>query len=554
MQAFLFHKKHIFLAVAGYLLFIICFIAALLPFTGGPKTWDELLYLDLSLNPKAMPIVLFRYTHIYFQKLFLLFFSGNVLLASKVFWLFLVGTSAWLIFRLTYLLSGKNLAAPFIAVYFFFMQSLVFQKYVGVTYADFTVMFFGVCMLSLYYTGLSDKVKLFCLSFLFVLAFKTKETSAPFILLPIAIFLQAVKEHGLKFILHAITGGISAILLFILLDAVFLKQPFFSLSPSSFSARASFDLFTEFERTQDNWMSYILRSTLLVPFIFYLKTLFESKDKTIYEQLVYIVPMFVILLLVISMISGNWGIEDRYVLPAIPYICIFGGLSVFKSNLQENNNKLTTIIPYLVLFLVAFGLSHFIEKYAVNHFRSLGWDNSTLHFGVFLPASLLLLFLGFIFQKKQGNLWLLNFLVIFPLVFYSATDLKGNIISLKRKDNVTESDLRFVPFATFKSDLQLKQGEKLLVSKNIYTNELMLGRDQKSLTWMYNIFFCTSTEPSVVRLDSVTSATQFLSYNRVLLDKEDKKLLDSMENITTQFEMKNAGNIILLIKKPAYEK
>lgn len=544
-------SKNKLLFLSGYLVFIFLFIAVFLPFTGGPKTWDELLYLNLSLNTEANPIILFRYTHIYFQKIFIAVFSSDVILASKIFWLFLCGTTAWIIARVSYKLSGSFIA-PVVALYFFFMQNLVFQKYPGVTYADFTVMFFGTLMLSIYYGSKSDKIKLSTLTFLFVLVFKCKETSAPFILLPLTVLFKMLRNKEFRSLTTTLYGGLAALLLFILLDAIFLKDPLFSVAPRSFSARAGFDLFVPFERTTDNWFGYILKSTLLMPFIFYLVYLTDT-GKSFYDTIVSFVPIFILLLLIVSMISGSWGIEDRYVLPAIPYLCIFGGIAFTRPLYPSNENGIKTALSFIVIFVLAFCLSHLVEKFLTGRFRHFGWENHTLHLGIILPLSILLLLIGFSGKRFIQNRWVYTALIIFPIMLYSASDLKANIIALKRKDAITETEKRFEPFITYKNELRLGSIDKLGVSKSIYNNSQMLGRDEGSLVIMYNVFFNTNSKGGQIKLDSLTSTAQFTPYTKILLSNKDTFLI-SDSAIPAKFDIKKSGETILLIKKTAYEK
>jgi hypothetical protein len=522
----------------------------MLPFTGGPQTWDELLYLDLSLNLKAEPTVLFRYTHVYFQRIFLSLFPNDIFLGSKVFWLFLTGTTGWLVFQLTYRLSGKNLVTAIIAVYFLLIQKLIFQKYTGVTYADFTVMFLGALMLSLYFSDLSSKTKLFILSFLSVLIFKTKETSLPFMILPLALLVTEIKGFKFSKIMPAIIGGLSGIVLFLLLDTLLLKQPFFSVSPSNFSKRTAFDLFQKFERSEDNWLNYILRSSLIIPFLFYFKTFFELKNKSLSNILVYSVPLTGVVLLVLTMITGNWGIEDRYILPYIPALCIFSALSIVTTNVAiEKESPLKKYGIYFVLFTACFLLSHFVEKFAMIRFTKLGWDNFTFRQAILLPLCVLMLIAAITLQQKKLNAWVLSFLLLFPVILYTESDLKANLIVLKKKDSVIASNLRFQPFSDFKEALSQAENKKILVSKSIYTKDQMLGREQFSLIWMYNIYFKANRTAENLKLDSIYSKNQLLPFDIILMRNKDIDSVSYDSSLIAHYTIKEANQFILFTKK-----
>ncbi|MFC1976010.1 hypothetical protein ACFLXQ_06405, partial [Chloroflexota bacterium] len=103
--------------IIGVILLILCVIASF--YVGGPISWDELLYMNLSLNPTPKPFVLNRYFHIYLQALFFQF--SNPLLAVKIFWSFLVFLTGFLVYvSARNLTKDSNYLNGLIAILFFF--------------------------------------------------------------------------------------------------------------------------------------------------------------------------------------------------------------------------------------------------------------------------------------------------------------------------------------------------------------------------------------------------------------------------------------------------
>ena len=156
----------------------VCFIF-LLKHSGGPISWDELLYMNISITSIKAPFVLNRYFHIYLQKLFFWIF-GEPLLGAKVFWSFIISFCMFLIYLNSKLISKSgSFFVPCIAIVFFFSHDLVFC-YSGVTYVDFTLMLMMLVCFSIYtiYThhNLAHKwLLLITYGFSLFMAIKSKE-------------------------------------------------------------------------------------------------------------------------------------------------------------------------------------------------------------------------------------------------------------------------------------------------------------------------------------------------------------------------------------------
>ena len=107
---------------------------------GGPVTNDELKYLSISIDTTPEPRILNRYFHIYLQKLFL-YLGNDPFIGMQLLWAFTISLTTALIFHSSIILSGsKHVVFGLISLLFFITQPLIF-RFVGVTYADYTVMY-----------------------------------------------------------------------------------------------------------------------------------------------------------------------------------------------------------------------------------------------------------------------------------------------------------------------------------------------------------------------------------------------------------------------------
>lgn len=465
---------------------LIPFIA--LPYIGGPTSWDELLYLDLSIFPHQNPIVLFRYGHIYLQKLFISFFYNKIEGASY-FWGVITISTFLQVIRLSYLLSKRNLFIGFISGFLFFSSNVIFQKYVGLTYPDFTIMFIGVSMLTLYYSGLNSKIKTILLTFLFVYALKTKETSLAFGFILIADWINYGIENIKKGIFNSVIGAGLSLLLFISLDFILLNDPLFSFDPENFTKRVSYDLAADYfkSRSGRDYLSFIMKGSMSFAIIFYLRYLFINPN-TIKNKLVELIPLFYLGLLIISSIKGAWGIEDRYLIPVVPIICLYASLGVYTYFIDDYKTKKYQVKFFLTV-LIGLLVATVLKKLAVPTLEKFNWNYYDFHLAIEFPLCVLFLFLIFSTETILNRRFLVVLAMIFTTSYYHSYDVLTNLIMLKNKDKLSVSDERFIPLKESGNLFLNGNDHKIYIDPSLFSDYRMLGRNSMSSFWMYRIFY-----------------------------------------------------------------
>lgn len=215
--------------------------------SGGPVTWDEMLYMDLGLNPRPDGHIFFRWTHIYFQKLFLEL-AASPIVGARLFWGFLLSGTTVLVYLIAKRLSQKSNYWNGIAAALFFLATAPLFENAGTTYADYTAMFF-VALGALVYLGYQQSTSKYrlVLALLFGLvllaAVRSKETA--FVLLclwPGFAFDDGKlsKEKLIKTSAAILLGALLGQGILSTLDLIFLRDATFAYRAETIQEYSSF--------------------------------------------------------------------------------------------------------------------------------------------------------------------------------------------------------------------------------------------------------------------------------------------------------------------------
>lgn len=507
----------------------------ILPFIGGPTSWDELLYLDLSIFPYENPIVLFRYGHVYLQKVFISFFDNKILGAS-FFWAVIMVSTLLQTIRLAFKLSKKNYLIAGVAGLFLFTSNIIFQKYVGVTYPDFTIMFLGVSMLTIYYADVDKTIRTILISFLFIYALKTKETSLAFILIPIADILGYERNELRKGGYNVIIGILSSLLLFVILDFIYLGELFFSFNPNNLRKRVGYDLSADtFDgRSAKDYLSFLVKGSMGITVVFYFKQIFSQKT-ILKNKLVMLIPVLYLMLLIVSSIKGAWGIEDRYLIPIVPILCVYASIGVSSIVQEQHRTKKYQLILASVI-LLGFVFSEVFKRMMMPTLNNFNWNYYDFHLSILFPLSILFIFSQLSIESLVNRKIILATGILFFISFYVSYDTLTNAIIIKNKDKIAASKNRFIPYMKAGELPLTNSTDKILIDPNLYSENKMLGRDLLSCFWMYRIYYNKKIKKDQIIYDEVDLSSledqQIVYYlisnktNVVLKEQEDVKIVN----------------------------
>lgn len=490
----------ILLSVGAFLTGIIVF--PFVHFRGSE--WDTLLYLNTAQSPGPNAGILNRYTHIYLQKIFLLFFSP--LDAAKALWAFQVFATGILVYLSAKLLNKKNSVwTGVLALVFFFAQRELFSRS-GIPLVDFTTMLLlmvGVFIYLLYIRSKNKPVSLLLLLGLVqFLLLKSKETGIIFLpILAAAIYLSAgdwrARARNAFFV---VGGGLLGIGLFIFLDGIFLGDPLFSLRPESWKALLTFNLTLVYEqRSEQSWYVHIFTTALLVPFLLGVFALLKDKkgDYTWAERAAWLLPLVHVLFLSVLVFRASFPLSFRYLYPSFPVIAMLGAqFLAWRDERQRRQAWLTLAASALVALLL------FVILYPYAASLPFRWteDNffSSIMTSVLLSAFFFVLVLPQT-SKINRNLYLLP--VVAVLAFTPIWKIPNEIGHARQM-----AEQGFSPFAIYREDIQLREGLNLFFSSQPYTEFDLLGRNNGSSEYMFEAYF----NISVARADYSANIVDFL--------------------------------------------
>ncbi|MHC4638019.1 MAG: ArnT family glycosyltransferase [Planctomycetota bacterium] len=487
------------------------------------RNWDDLVYMNLSQHTTQYVGYMNRYGHIYLQKLFIFLF-GDVIRGVRVFWCFEICMSGLLLYWCARLLSGrKGLLVSILAVLFFVMQP-IFAVESGSALADFTVMLIGLLMVFIYLRLVRERggrsyLLIMLLGFLFYWAVKSKETGIATGIIFLGLGYDSDGKWGCgRFVrdIGWVFAGIAASIVFlIILDGIFMHDPLFSVNPSNYmkvmEKQAPAPTIAT-SRIIQSWFTYLSTTVLFVPLLLYLVSGVKDfvREYSVREKLTWLLPL--VFLIVVSFVRKRFFIIPRYIVPAMPLICIWGA-HYFRFGFSGEpvvikGRRIPRVAAMIVLAVVAVILvlmlmpkvPGLIEYFKIS-VKSPGPHNLKhqrpaveliFYMLVIMPIAVTILFIAMAFGRKRGlATW---FFVVFAFCLTVFLPLSQNLKLLSnrndRRNTAVRSRYRFLPYIAYKTDVNVDDISKVVVSRDIHARSWMLGRTKDNANWhMFNIFF-----------------------------------------------------------------
>ncbi len=487
-------------------LFLFAAVGALWTYShlGTTKNWDDLLYMSLSQNTGPESWILNRYGHIYLQKFFM-FLAGDAITGGKIFWLFtFFGTSVLVYFCTRLIDLSKSRLVAVIAVLFFIMLP-GFAEELGCTLSDFTVMFIFAAMALVYLLLPAKANKLYkymviLLGLLFFWAVKSKETGICSIVLfcglgrdeDVFSLKRFFKDAGL-----VLVGMLAGCILLMMLDGIFIRDFFFSVRPSSIAnvlgtninaPTGAYDPYYS-QRPIISWFNYMTTTPLFPLLVFYILAAKQSSViGGVRKRLLSIVPL--ITLVFLTYIRSSFTVLPRYFSPALPVLCVFAAQFFdfdFSRITITKNSKLSKYIAAILAIAAAFilvGILMWLVPSFIGFYKNPK-EPSAFYAVAIMPLTVLVVLILIMLTNKQNMLYLfVSFFCLFMVVYLP---LQNNINDVKSNALKFRSEWRFAPLSVFGKYLELDKNKKILVSQNVHKDTWMLGRNQESQTWIFNV-------------------------------------------------------------------
>ncbi|MEM8961271.1 MAG: hypothetical protein AAGD38_07330 [Acidobacteriota bacterium] len=459
-------------------------VGGLFAVAGGPVSWDELLYMDLSAEPRADPSVLNRYVHIYAQSLFMTM-AGSPLDGARLYWAFLMVASGVLTYAVARRFTPSSTALTGVVAVGLLASQYLIAYYAGATYADFTVMVIGLVALVFYLWAL-DRPVLFLpyvgLGACLYLAARAKETGAALAVLAIgAVFLVPSfgRPEPFRRIAALAVGGGAALVAMACVDGLLLGDVLFSVRPSSWAALGEFNLGRTYDRTAENWFGEIGSTELMLLFTLFLASAWRL-DLDRARRWVWMLPLALLALLVYTMVFGAFGVIPRYFLPVYPVLAVLAA-QLFRFDLY----RMRQVWPWwlgagaVAVVFIAGTAMIFLGA------RDAGWEVRDYWRAIVFPLGLIALLALMVWVRKWSAGPASAALVAVAVL--AAPTLAGGIDHIRRLD---APDSRFGPFVALEEPLStLGPEQRIFVSRAIYRDTGMLGRNRYATKWMYTVYF-----------------------------------------------------------------
>jgi hypothetical protein len=547
------------LVLSGLAALVVWIVLAMMG--SGPAYSDELLYVDIGLNNYQVASYANRYFHVYLQKLFMSL-APTPLAGTKIFWGFLVSATALLVYwnARSFFQHSRPLHG-LLAVGFYFSFHFI-SRYCGVTSADITAMWMVTIFLTVYLFHLRSKrihrwplVALGALSFL---SFKTKETTLFANLFLLGLLFDQDGRFDLKEISNIIKpfliGFLSAIGLLILLDAIFLHTPLFSISPSTFAAVFENYAYTGgFRKEPTSYFTTFLLADIMVPFLLFLVSGVIHYDKEEHPslKLVWLFPLVLAFFMTLNMLKIPWGFIERFYFPALPVIAILAPQWLRFDPPRTAREK--TIMA--VLSLAAIGLVVFLYFSLQNYTASIQWDYGKFTESIYQPL-LLCLLLGFILVVRRMN-WLNVLLPLFCILALLLAPWAYNQKYIFRVPLARDYfNLIYAPFISYQAQIQPVEGLKFFVSSAIPSEYQMLTNDRNEISALFNIFFNARTSQKNFQIgfepEKMGSTLAAGRFNYALLTQSDWERISKDPAVLAEIQAQYAidldpgGKLVLL--------
>ena len=545
--------------VISVLLFILTWVV--LAMQGGhPIFSDELLYIDAGLNNTQVPSYGNRYFHVYLQKLFMAL-APTPVNGIGIYWGFLIALTALLVYwnaRLFFKHSSP--LHGIIALAIFFSYRFIAQ-YCGVTSVDITAMVMVLVLLTIYLVFIRSGRKLiwapFVLGAVAFLCFKTKETTLFSFVILLGLFFDDQGKFSLNNLIPILKplaiGFALAVGLFILLDTIFLHNPFFAISPATLSEVFKNYAYTgSFRREPSSYYNYLL-VTLMLPFLLYLASGIKRYDSEISPTLkiVWLFPLVLAFFMTLNMLKIPWGFIERFYFPALPVIALLAPQFIdFKwpKTIPEK-------IRYFGLLLLGVGLVFILRRTFMGWTSEIQWDYGRFLDTIYYPL-LISILLAFILLIRRFT-WMSSIIPLICIFALLLAPLAHTYKYIFRVPNTTASfNLLYYPFIAFEEKIHYSPEMSFYLSPNIENELHMLSLNRDELVAMFNVFFdgrarqsnfTIGWEPEKI-LEDITRQT----YDYVLLTGVDwnnisANLIDknSLEEIYTHWV--DSGKQIVLL-------
>jgi hypothetical protein len=484
------------------LLFFIALWVGLSFNTGGPIYSDELLYIEIGLNNQSAPNYGNRYFHVYLQKLFMAV-APTPLIGIRVYWAFMIALTTLLVYWSARIFLKESSPLHGLLGVAIFLSYKFLSSYAGVTSVDIAAMMMAMALIFTYllYQRTEKKGLLYLLGALTFLAFKTKETTLFANVVLLGFFFDKQGKFAFKNILPILKsyliGFLGAIGLFILLDSIFLGQPFFAISPATIKEVFENYAYTGgFRKEPVDWYQTYLLDDIMIPFLLFVVTGVKLNTRTVSPQkkILWAFPLLLVSFITLNMLKIPWGFIERFYFPALPVIAFLAPqfISIPDCKDQKSRWQLPAAILAALLLVVV------MRQFGMRYVTDIDWTYGKYLESIYFPI-LLSVLLGLVILAEKQNLLTFG-IILFFLVSWVLPQLSYNYkyIYVEPTTNA-KFQIKYYPFLEFQQDIAVREDVKMYTTATIFNNTVenedhMFSDNPYDILGMYDVLFNMRTE------------------------------------------------------------
>jgi hypothetical protein len=535
--------------------------------TGGPIYSDELLYIEIGLNNERAPNYGNRYFHVYLQKVFMAV-APTPLIGVRIYWAFVIALTALLVYWSARIFLKESTAMHGLLAVALFLSYKFISSYAGVTSVDITAMMMATALVFTYilYQRTEKAWLLYALGALTFLAFKTKETTLFSNVILLGFFFDRQGKFSLKnvspYLKNYFLGLLGAVGFFMILDAIFLGQPFFAISPDTLKEVFENYAYTGGFRVEPaNWYRIYLLDDLMIPFLLFLVGGVKLSTRAITPQkkIVWAFPLLLVSFITLNMLKIPWGFIERFYFPALPAIAILAPQFISFDTPHDRQGYL----KFMAVILTAFLLVVVMRQLGMQYVEKIDWNYGKFLESIYFPI-LLSVFLGLVILVEKQNLLTVGILLFF-LVSWLLPQISYNYKYIYHEPTTNAKfQIKYYPFLEFQDEIVVSDDVKMYTTTTIFEKTLenedhMFSNNPYDILGMYNILFNQRIQRDNLTLSYTREDIpgQILAdrYDFIILSVDDWQYLEEgfpevLADLEQNYHIQFDENQIMVFMKP----
>jgi hypothetical protein len=505
---------------------------------GGLVGTDILAYMNIALNSiKSTATSYDRYFYLLLERIFLKI-APTPLLGAQWYWAFLIAATCLLVYLCGRLFSPASRPLYGLLAVATFLSIGYIANTNGSPGVDLAAMGMvaGLILIYLFSARRNHRSRwlIALFGFFLYLAFRTKETCLPAGILVCGFgFTEQDQFNGLAFaknLLIVLGGFLVGAVFFAICMLIFVGDPFFGLRLSEFrDYLASYAIPEEVGSQQQNslanWFNGYFFDALLVPFVLYILSGLKTSHLNGTRRWVWTLPLTIILFVTVT-IGNRWGIVGRFVLPAIPAICLLWPQSLDLHFPRDQRNRNSAGLLICGGLVAIFGIRLLMRVILPK----LGWDTLTFLNVVLYPILLVgILGIYFIFTKPGLKSSIILSLLVLALLV-SPIISNFNAVFINGYNQTTAQEI-FYPFSSFSKQIVFTSQMRMYISTDTWHavgNPYYTKSTDKVLDIFNDYFDAASTRVNFsytsFKLDDA-AALLSSQYTYILLSRADWRIL-----------------------------